>query len=285
MTTETTAITLVPRTATEARDVSAMLAPAALLPAALRQKPADVLAIVLTGAELGLGPMQSIRGIHLIEGKPSLSADLIAALVMRRSDVCEYLRVVQSTAKVATYETRRKGHPTPTSMSFTIEQAQGAGLAGRGNWAKYPDAMLRARAVTALCRAVYPDLVGGLYDADELGEARDVTPSGPALSVVPRGAVVDAHVVPQTAEQMTDALKASLAAVPPRDFDETGTPISERAKLEVALGEAQTSADVHALGARIKALRDGGALSAGDADAIRPLFGAALGRVSKAGGA
>lgn len=280
------AITLVPRSATEAKDVASMLAPADLLPAALRKKPADVLAVVLTGAELGLGPMQSIRGIHLIEGKPSLSADLIAALVMRRGDVCEYLRVVETSAKRCVYETKRRGHPTPTSLTWTIDQAAAAGLAGRGNWAKYPDAMLRARCATAICRAVYPDLVGGLYDADEL----DVTPvDGRHLSVVPRGATVEGSVTPQNEAQMVEALKASIAADPPRatppppaDYDAGGAPVSERAKIEVALNEAQTSGDVHALGARIKQLRDGGTLSAGDADAIRPLFGAALGRVSKA---
>jgi len=53
-------------------------------------------------------------------------------------------------------------------MSFTIEQAQRAGVTGKDNWKKYPEAMLRARCISALARAVYPDVVLGIYETDEL---------------------------------------------------------------------------------------------------------------------
>jgi hypothetical protein len=113
--------------------------------------------------------MQSLRSVHVIEGKPTLSADLIAALVKSRSDVCEYFRLVESAADAATYETKRRGEPSPTRMSFTMADATRAGVTGKDNWRKYPAAMLRARCITALARAVYPDLVLGVYDPDELG--------------------------------------------------------------------------------------------------------------------
>lgn len=156
---------LAPRTLDEAKSLSATLAKASILPQALKGKEADVLMTVMAGAELGLGPVQSIRSIHIIEGKPSLSADLIAALCLRRPDVCEHLTLKESSAKVATYSAQRRGS-SPVVMSFTIDEARQAGLLGKGNWSKYPAAMLRARCVAAICRAVFPDLVGGLYDSD-----------------------------------------------------------------------------------------------------------------------
>lgn len=272
------ALSLIPRSAAEAQQVATQLAPAELLPPALRKRPADVMAIVLTGAELGLGPMASIRSIHLIDGKPTLSADLIGALVMRRPDVCEYLRLVESTAKRAVYETKRKGHPEPVRLAWTIEQAQAAGLAGRGNWAKYPDAMLRARCNTAICRAVYPDLVGGLYDPDEI----DVTPveRQPAVLSVVRGPVVEGQVSPQTEAEMVEALKASIETLPPKpsppDYDGNGAPVSVRAQLEVAVREAPDRAALDALLPRVKSL------AKADQDALRKTYMARLREVSRA---
>lgn len=159
----------------EAQHLSQTLSQSSIIPGALRGKPADVLVTLMTGRELGLGPMQSLRGIYVIDGKGVASSDLIVGLV-KRSNVCKFFRLVESTDKVATYETHREGEE-PTRMSFTIEQAQTAGLAGRNNWAKYPAAMLRARCSAALARAVYPDVAMGLYDVDEAEDFRRPRPA------------------------------------------------------------------------------------------------------------
>lgn len=162
-----------PTTLAEAKELATTLSNANSMPAALKKSPADVLAIVMAGAELGLAPMQSIRGIMLIEGKPTLSADAMGALV-KASPKCEYLQCTVTTDKVATFVTKRRGDPEPTTMSFTIEEANQAGLnkptqSGKpSNWTKFPKAMLRARAQSAICRLVYSDLMLGVYDPDEL---------------------------------------------------------------------------------------------------------------------
>lgn len=156
-----------PRSINEAMQLAGLLVASRLLPRSVTT-PEAAFAIIATGRELGLTAMQSLRTIHVIEGKPTLSADLIAALVKSRGDVCKYFMLVESTATVARYETQRIGEPKPTLMSFSIEDAQRAGVATKDNWKKYPAAMLRARCITALARAVYPDLAMGLYDPDEL---------------------------------------------------------------------------------------------------------------------
>ena len=166
MSNETGLTIIAPRSLTELQDLAKALAPAATLPQALRGKPAEVMLAIMTGAELGLSPMASIRGIHIIDGKPTLAADLMAGVVMG-SPLCEHLRVVETTAQVARYAAKRRGQPE-VALAFTMAQATAAGLAGRGNWGKYPDAMLRARACAAICRMVWPDLLAGVYDPDEL---------------------------------------------------------------------------------------------------------------------
>lgn len=167
-TNEVTAI--VPRTLNDASEMATRVCKAAILPGHLRNKPEDALAIILTGAELGIPPMQALRGFDDIQGKVTPKAELLGALVMRRSDVCLYLQCVLTTDKVATYETHRKGHPKPTSLSFTIEQAARGGATSKDNWKKHPEAMLRARALSAICRAVYPDVILGLHSTEEMGD-------------------------------------------------------------------------------------------------------------------
>ncbi len=99
----------------------------------------------------------------------------MAALCKSRSDVCLYFRMVESTDKVARYETHRRGEPVPTPMAFTWEDATRAGVTGKDNWKRYPAAMLRARCITALARAVYPDLAMGVYDPDEVDQSPQVS--------------------------------------------------------------------------------------------------------------
>ncbi len=55
-----------------------------LVPNPLRGRPDAVVAVVLAGHELGLGPMQSLQTIDLIQGRPSLSPEGMRALVLSR---------------------------------------------------------------------------------------------------------------------------------------------------------------------------------------------------------
>lgn len=155
-----------PQNASDAYTMAQRLVKSGLMPAGI-QTPEAAFAIIVTGKELGLPVMQSIRSVHIIKGKPTLSADLILALV-KRSPACVYFQLVTSTDTVATYRTKRINEE-PTEMSFTRDQAQRAGLLGDGSMhRKYPEAMLRARCIAALARAVYPDVILGIYETSEL---------------------------------------------------------------------------------------------------------------------
>jgi DNA polymerase-1 len=137
--------------------------------------PQAVLATVLAGRELGLQAMASLRSIHIIEGKPTLSADLIRALVMQ-SPTCEYFRCTERTETRATFETKRRGDP-PIALSFTIEEGRAAWKKDdaawkKSGWGTFPADMLVARASAKLARLVYPEVCFGLYTPDELTDGR-----------------------------------------------------------------------------------------------------------------
>lgn len=170
------------------------------------QTPQQALAIMATGKELGFSMMQSFRLIHIIEGKPSLSADAQLALVLS-SGKAEYFMVEETSSKVAKYVTKRKGAPSEQRYEFTIEDAQTAGLTGKDNWKKYPAAMLRARCIAALARMAYPDVVAGIYDPDEIQPDDAPAPppppkSAPAPKATPALSVEQAALVNSWEERL-----------------------------------------------------------------------------------
>ena len=235
-----------PTTLTEALHVSQVLVASRLLPRAI-QTPEAAFAVIATGRELGLSAMQALRSIHIVEGKPTLSADLMVALV-KRSPECGFFRLVETTAERATYETQRRGDPSPTRLSFTIEEARSAGAGSKDNWRKFPAAMLRARASSGLARAVYPDLVLGVYDPDELSDIRDVPPPVPVTVTVERTAPPVAPLRGRTAAAPTPAPEP---AAEPAPIDVEPLASTEPTPLDKLIGAI---ADASSLGAACNAL-------------------------------
>jgi 5'-3' exonuclease len=128
--------------------------------------PEAVLSTVLSGRELGLSAMASLRAFHIVEGKPTMAADALRALVLK-SGKAKSFRCTERTATAATFSTQRQDEE-PMTLRYTIEEAQAAGLVKNGSgWTKNPADMLVARASSKLARLVYPDVVAGLYAPEE----------------------------------------------------------------------------------------------------------------------
>jgi hypothetical protein len=132
--------------------------------------PEQALMLLVTGRDLGLSYSQSLRAFHVVQGKPVLSSAGMVAVCLR-SGVCEYFRVVASDDTSATVEVKRRGDPA-RRVTFTLDDARRAGLAQRDTWKSYPSRMLLARAQAWAAREVFPDLLLGLYDEDEVQPAR-----------------------------------------------------------------------------------------------------------------
>lgn len=160
---------LVPTSSLEAQmTYSKALAASDLLPHAYRGKPANVLVALALGEALGLPPTAALYGINVIQGKPTLSAETMRAVVLSHGHRFDVEAFTETEARVACARAER---PEDVSrFSFTIEDAKRAGLLG-GNYDKYPKAMLLARATSQACRAVFPDVLAGVsYTPDELDD-------------------------------------------------------------------------------------------------------------------
>ena len=133
--------------------------------------------VALVGQELGIGPATSIMGIHIIEGKPSLSANLMASQLKRTGKY--NFRVKVNTSEICTiafYELWGGKWEEIGVSEFTIDEAKVAGLAGKDVWKKYPKAMLFARALSQGVRTFAPDAFGGspVYYEGEIEESMTV---------------------------------------------------------------------------------------------------------------
>jgi hypothetical protein len=120
---------------------------------------------VLAGQELGLGPFASMTGIHIIQGRPSMGANLIATLI--KNDPRYNYRVTEHTDKVCKITFYEDGKPCGVS-EFTADDAR---KAGTKNMDKYPRNMLFARSISNGARWYTPGIFGGaaVYTPEELG--------------------------------------------------------------------------------------------------------------------
>lgn len=133
---------------------------------------AQAMVKVMAGAEIGLPPFASMTGIHIVQGKPVLGANLIATLV--KNDPRYDYRVKQSDNAACILSWYESGKPVGES-AFTMTEAQAAGLTGKDNWKKYPSDMLFARALTRGARRYAPGIFGGapIYTPEEMGVDTD----------------------------------------------------------------------------------------------------------------
>ena len=158
------------RTVPDAQEMLALklmirdVAGTSLVPKAYRNKPYEILACVLTGRGLGLDPMHALRAIYIVDGKATLSTELMVALARRAGhSITGTMGAAEATAKG-----KRGDNGDSMEVTWTLAMAERVGLLSKDNWKNYPEAMLWSRAVSQLCRALFPDVMAAAaYVADE----------------------------------------------------------------------------------------------------------------------
>ena len=146
---------------------------------------AQAMVKVMAGAEIGIQPFASMSGIHIIKGKPTLGANVIATLVKNDPRYDYHIITAlpdQNTEMVMTWFEDGKAVGV---AGFTIEEAKTAGLTGKDNWKKYTSDMLFARAISRGARRFAPGIFGGspVYTPDEMGA--DTDEDGHIIDVTP----------------------------------------------------------------------------------------------------
>lgn len=160
-------------------ELAKVLGMSALLPQALRGKPADVLVTVLYGREMGLSPMQAIQGIYVVNGRPTCGGKLLLAKVRQAGHRVK----IQATDKAAQVTiTRNDDQENPHTEEFTWADAERAKLTTKDTWKSWPKQMLTWRAVSNAVNVQCPEVAMG-FEITELVQDESA-PERPTLAQV-----------------------------------------------------------------------------------------------------
>lgn len=164
------------------KEQATMLVRSGFLPESIKT-PEQAIAIALKGHELGMPMMQAFSQIHVIKGKPTISAEGMNALI-RKNCAGAKLEILASNSDRCTIRASRPNEQA-CEFTFTMDDARRAGITGNPSWSKYPDAMLFARCISIVARRVFPDCLAGIsYTPEEMGA--EVNAEGQVINITPQ---------------------------------------------------------------------------------------------------
>ena len=148
-------------------------------------------AVVLSKAHAwGLEPTCVAEAMYFVSGKPALSSNMHAVLVKRSGRYDYRVKEKTHTKCVLDFRERVDGKwEVIGTETFTMQDAQTAGITNNPSWKKFPAAMLFARCLTAGVRTHCPDVLAGTacYSVEELAPHAEYDAEG-------RPVVIDAEI-------------------------------------------------------------------------------------------
>lgn len=124
----------------------------------------QAVAKVMIGKEMGIAPFASIRGIYITKsGKAELMANLMSAVICNHPRFgYRVKKATNELCEIEFYDSSFGEKQIVGSSSFSIQEAQQAGLLSKDNWKNYPSDMLFARALSRGARRFCPGAFGGI---------------------------------------------------------------------------------------------------------------------------
>ena len=181
----------------------ARIAHSTIIPTAYRGNPANAFVAAETGAALGLEPLQALASIAVINGRATLTADLMAAVIRRAGHT---LRIVENSPESVTATLIRADDKNfKFEVTWDKDKAVKAGLwAQKGPWSQYPTQMLRDRAITEVARQGASEaLMGMIYSPEDFN-----------ATITDTGEVIEAEIVAAAPAPAKPKPAAKPAAAP-----------------------------------------------------------------------
>jgi hypothetical protein len=225
-----------------AHQIATALVRTGFVPPQYRGKPEEAAAAMLAGAEVGLSPLAALRSFDYIQGVAMPRAQTLRAVAQAHG---HEVWVEEANDQRAVVCGQRRSSQQVERVTWTMDRARRAGLAGKGTWQQHPEAMLVARATAEVCRRIASDAILGLgFAAEERDDPAPVTTVQRATSPPP----------PAPAAAPVTVRRALPPHVPEPDLEEPPAAVPDPAGV--------TSAQLKKLGA---AMRDRGITDRSDA--------------------
>jgi hypothetical protein len=143
------------------------LAGSGMLPRQYQGNAASVLWALEYGRAIGLDVITTTQSVHVIQGRATASADLMASLTRRAG---HRMRITSEDERAEVVIFRADDPEFPFRAVWDLEKARKAKLLNKDTWQQYQGQMLRARAISECVRMACPEVLhGSIYTPEEVG--------------------------------------------------------------------------------------------------------------------
>ena len=229
----------VPQNFGEAMTIARVIAKSRMSPKSYDNDEAKILVGMMTGAECGLTPMQSLRGVAMIGNMPSLWGDVALGLVVSSGLVEDMVESqdgdfddLNKGDGRAVCTIKRIGRATPVIRRFGMLEARRTGLLTKaGPWAQgNRERMCQMRARAFALRDLFADVLSGLHVEGAPEEHRELTLTEQAAFA--RDATVTATV--DDLEHQSRGLAAPAAVMATDELQRAAEEVQEQAATNLA---------------------------------------------------
>ena len=135
----------------------------------------QAIALMLVAQAEGIHPAIAATHYHVINGRPTLKADAMLSRFQAAGGTVNWKTYTDAEV------TGTFSHPAGgrVDITWTVAQAQTAGLTKNPTWRQYPRQMLRSRCISEGIRTVYPGVTVGVYTPEEV---QDFAPEPPRMA-------------------------------------------------------------------------------------------------------
>lgn len=128
--------------------------------------PEQALALMLVAQAEGMHPAIAATHYHVINGRPTLKADAMLSRFQAAGGTVNW-KTYTDAEVTGTFSHPQGGR---VDITWTVAQAQAAGLTKNPTWRQYPRQMLRSRCISEGIRTVYPGVTVGVYTPEEVSD-------------------------------------------------------------------------------------------------------------------
>lgn len=142
------------------------------------ETPQAAMTLMLLCEADGLHPVEAMRRYHLVEGRPSMKAEVMQAEFQRAGGTVEWKKTdaTEATAVFRHPKHAPEGQPFTVTLAELVESGVAKAKDKNGNlyikkmYKQFPAQMLRARCVSQGVRAILPGIILGIYTPEEISD-------------------------------------------------------------------------------------------------------------------